>query len=317
MQILNDWTLFPASARGGVLCVGNFDGVHIGHQAMLSTGRDEASKRNVPFSILTFEPHPNVVLRPKSPRPALTTLEQRKELLAAFSPDVLLILQPTKEFLSISAEDFVKDIVRGDANKGIGATQIVEGPTFHFGKQAKGNVELLRQMGPAVGLEVHVVPTQQQSLGDLTVINVSSTAIRWLIERGRVADAARALGRPFTLRATVVEGAKRGREIGFPTANLQTEQLSPAPGIYAGSAVVDGKTFAAAISVGNNPTFGENAATIEAYLLDFKGELYGKTIDVALHHWLRDMLAFAGVEPLVTQIERDVAETRRVMSVKR
>lgn len=313
MKVLNDWQAFPPAFRGGVLCVGNFDGVHLGHAKMLSTGRAEAFARGIPFTIMTFDPHPSLLLKPNVPRPPLTTAAQRQELLAGFSPDVLLIVPTTREFLSITADNFLKQIVTGDAISGIGARLLVEGSTFTYGRSAAGTVETLQTVGPAMGFETIIIPTQEQSLTDLTVAKVSSTLIRWFINHGRVADAGRALGRPFTIRGTVVEGAKRGRTIGFPTANLQTPQLVPSPGVYAGQAVVAGKRHRAAISIGNNPTFEGAATTLEAYLLDFEGDLYGTTLDVEFHRWVREMAAFSGVEPLVAQMHRDVAWTRQVI----
>jgi len=316
MKLISDWKQFPADARGGVLCVGNFDGVHIGHARMLATGRDEARRRAVPFTIMTFDPHPRAILKPGVVRQPLTTEPQRRALLAGFSPDVLLVVPTTREFLSISAEEFLRTIVRGDGHTGVGATLMVEGPTFTFGKGAKGTVQMLLQSGAACGFETIIVPTQECALTDLTLVKVSSTLIRWLVEHGRVADAARALGRPYTLQGKVVEGAKRGRAIGFPTANLETPQLIPGPGIYAGSAAFDGQTHRAAISVGNNPTFAGTTTTVEAFLLDFDGDLYGRTIDLAFHRWVREMYAFSGVPPLVAQMKRDVDLTRRLVPLK-
>ena len=221
-------------------------------------------------------------------RHPLTTARQREGLLARFSPDILLMVEPTPAFLSITAGDFLKDVVRGDEKSGLGATVLVEGPTFTFGRGAKGNIATLQQEGPTLGFETMVVPTQEQSLADMTMVKVSSSLIRWLIGQGRVADAARALGRPYTLEGRVVEGAKRGRALGFPTANIQTGQLVPAAGVYAGRARVEGRDHVAAISVGDNPTFGSGAAsTVEAYLLDFDGDLYGKRMELEFHRWVR------------------------------
>jgi riboflavin kinase / FMN adenylyltransferase len=316
MQVLNDWKLFPQPLRGGVLCVGNFDGVHAGHAQMLAAGRASATARGKPFTIMTFEPHPSVFLKPGVPRFPLTTLEQRIELLGAFAPDVLLVVPTTPEFLALGAEDFLREIVRG-AGTGLGATLLVEGPTFTYGQGARGTVETLQAHGSAHGFDTLIVPTREQALTDMTIINVSSSIIRWLIGQGRVADAARALGRPYTLRGVVVEGAKRGKMIDFPTANLRTPQLIPAPGIYAGTVTVDGRIHGAAISVGDNPTFAGRTTTVEAHLLDFSADLYGQTIDLALHRWVREMLVFAGAGPLVAQMRRDVEWTRRVLATLR
>jgi riboflavin kinase/FMN adenylyltransferase len=315
MKVLNDWQEFPQELRGGVLCVGNFDGVHMGHARMLSTGRVEASARGVPFTIMTFDPHPSLLLKPKVPRPPLTTMAQRQELLASFSPDVLLVVPTSWEFLSITADDFLHNIVTGHPGSGMGATLMVEGSTFTYGRSAAGTVETLQKAGPALGFQTIVIPTQERSLTDLTLVKVSSSITRWLISHGRVADAARTLGRPYTVRGTVVEGAKRGRTIGFPTANLATTQLLPAPGVYAGHAVIGGERHRAAISIGDNPTFEGAATTLEAFILDFDGDLYGTTLDLAFQHWVREMTAFSGVAPLVTQMQHDVAWTRKIIEL--
>jgi riboflavin kinase/FMN adenylyltransferase len=321
MQVIHDFRQFPQAAktRGGVLSVGNFDGVHIGHAAMLSAGRAEATRRGVPFAVMTFDPHPGAILRPGTARPPLTTLDQRIDLLGAFSPDVLIVVPTTREFLSMTAEDFLRTVVQ-DA---IGASLMVEGPSFTFGQGAKGNVALLAREGAAYGIELLTVPTQQVTLSDLTQVNVSSSLTRWLVSQGRVADAAKCLGRAFTLRGEVVKGEQRGRAIGFPTANIKSTQLLPAAGVYAGRCTISAGSSGgavemkrAAISIGTNPTFAGAAITVEAYLLDYTGDLYGQTVELSFHRWLRDMWAFGGVEPLVKQIEKDVAATRDLVSLE-
>ena len=307
---MTDWRSFPEKLRGGVLCVGNFDGVHVGHARMLSMGRAEATRRGVSFTVMTFDPHPSVILRPGEVRAPLTVSSQREELLAGFSPDVVIVVPTTREFLSVTAEEFLREVVRG----AIGATVMVEGPSFTFGRGAKGNAEMLRDRGVEFGVEGIVVPTEQVALSDLTLVNVSSSLIRWLVSQGRVLDAMKCLGRAYTLRGEVVRGAQRGRAIGFPTANVATGQLLPGAGIYAGRARVDGFLHRAAISVGTNPTFHGTMTTVEAFLLDFEGDLYGKVIDVAFCRWLREMLPFGGVEPLVRQMKLDVADARRLIT---
>jgi riboflavin kinase/FMN adenylyltransferase len=311
--LLKDPSAFPAALRGGVLCVGNFDGVHAGHAKMLETGKAEAVRRGGSFSIMTFDPHPATVLRPGVKRVPLTLTEQRVELLAGFGADVILMIEPTREFLGITAQDFLRDVVEG----ALGARVMVEGPTFTFGRGAKGTVEMLQREGGAYGIGTIVVPTQQVGLSDMTLVNVSSSLTRWLVEHGRVVDAWKCLKRPFTLRGEVVKGQQRGKAIGFPTANLQTSQLLPAAGIYAGVAVLrDGRRLKAAISVGDNPTFHGAVTTVEAFLLDFDGDLYGQVIDLEFHRWLREMWAFSGVGPLVKRIEKDVAEVREMTKLE-
>ncbi len=312
MNLISDWQTFPPHLRGGVLCVGNFDGVHAGHRQMLTTGRDEAKRRTIPFTILTFNPHPATILRPATIRHPLTTLEQRQELLADFNPDAIVVVPTTQEFLAQDDDTFLQSVVR-DA---IGARVMVEGPSFTFGRGAKGNIETLKTKGPALGIETVVVPTEQVSLSDLTLVGVSSSLIRWLVENGRVADAQKCLARPYTLRGQVVRGEQRGRAIGYPTANIATPQMLPAPGVYAGRAIVDGLPHIAAISVGTNPTFHATLTTVEAFLLDFNADLYGKIIDLQFVRWLRDMTAFGGTEPLIKQMARDVALTRETIQPK-
>ncbi len=314
-MILTDYTSFPPHSRGGILCIGNFDGVHLGHAAMLQVGRTLASQLHIPFTIMTFDPHPSLILKPDTPRPPLTTTLQRQELLQAFHPDVLLLVPTTREFLSITAEAFLADVVQ----RTIGATQLVEGPTFTFGRGAKGTLETLHTLGPSHGFATTIVPTQQVALSDLSLVNVSSSLIRWLLERGRVDDATKCLGRPYALRGQVVSGQKRGKHIGFPTANVATDQLLPGPGVYAGRALLPGPNrpaYRAAISVGTNPTFHGQLTTVEAFLLDFDADLYGQTLQVEFHHWIREMLPFAGIPQLVTQMNRDVQRTRQTISLK-
>lgn len=236
MEIFSDFRQFPPALRGGVLCIGNFDGVHRGHAKMLSTARDEATRRGASFTVMTFDPHPSVILRPGEVRQPLTIASQREELLAACSPDVLIVVPTTREFLGMTAEEFLRDVVKS----AIGATLLVEGPTFTFGRGAKGNSALLQSRGPEFGLDAIIVPTEQVALSDLTLVNVSSSLIRWLVANGRVVDAMKCLGRPYTLRGEVVHGAQRGKALGFPTANIATPQLLPGPGIYAGRARVGG-----------------------------------------------------------------------------
>jgi riboflavin kinase / FMN adenylyltransferase len=311
-MILNDWTRFPPAARGGVLSIGNFDGVHLGHARMLTRGRAAAAAAGVPLTIMTFDPHPNALLKPQAVRPPLSDPGQRVELLQRFSPDVLLVIPTTREFLAVTPEAFLTEVVQ----RAIGAAHIVEGPSFTFGRGARGTVDLLQQAGPTHGFVTTIVPTEEVALSDLTLAGVSSSLIRWLLEHGRVADAAKCLGRPYGLRGTVVEGQKRGRGIGFPTANLATKQLVPAAGVYAGRAVTVAGTYRAAISVGTNPTFRGTVTTVEAYLLDFDGDLYGQGMELEFHRWIREMIPFGGVPQLVNQMNRDVALTRETIALK-
>jgi riboflavin kinase/FMN adenylyltransferase len=301
---------FPDMPRGCVLSVGNFDGVHRGHASMLGAARTIAAERDIPFVIMTFDPHPMTVLRPSVPRIPLMAADQRPEALTNLHPDILLIMPTTVELLGQSAQEFLTGTVAGI----IKATHIVEGPTFTFGSGAMGTVDMLLQEGPKLGFQTTIIPTAEQALHDCTMVPVSSSTIRWLVQNGRVSDALRCLGRPYTLRGPVVRGQQRGRKIGFPTANMTVSQLMPAPAVYAGRAIVDGTTYTAAISVGDNPTFAGQGVTVEAYLLDFDGDLYNKTIDLEFHRWLREQIKYGGIDPLVRQLQKDVLQTRLVVA---
>jgi riboflavin kinase/FMN adenylyltransferase len=309
MKVIRDWRGFveEGGVRGGVLSVGNFDGVHVGHGAMLSAGRAEATRRGVAYTVMTFDPHPGAILRPQSPRAPLTTIEQRVELLGGYGPEVVIVVPTTKEFLGMSAEDFLGEVVAG----AIGAKLMVEGASFTFGRGAKGNNAMVASEGGKYGVELLTVGTQEVVLSDLTVVPVSSSLTRWLVSQGRVADAGKCLGRAYGVRGEVVKGEQRGRTIGFPTANVKSGQLLPAAGVYGGRCrLPGGEEKRAAISVGANVTFGATVATVEAYLLEYSGDLYGQTVEVLFDRWLRDMWAFGGVEALVRQIGRDVEGVR-------
>ena len=298
---------FPESAKQSVLCVGNFDGVHLGHQRMLAEAKSLAHKRNLHFVVMTFHPHPLCILRPNLPRQPLMTVAQRRDILQDFEPDVLWIVQTVQKFLDMTADQFMQHIMVDT----IGARAVVEGGNFTFGKGAQGTVNTLREKGPNFGWDTIIVPTQQAVLQDLSQVDVSSSLIRWLINHGRVSDANRLMGRSYSLRGIVAHGAGRGTTLGYPTVNIQCEQLLPAPGVYAGKAVIGRQTYAAAISVGSNPTFNGTAITVEAFVLDFSGSIYEQQVDVQFTRWLRDQYKFSGAEALTAQIKRDVDQIRQ------
>lgn len=301
-----------------VLTIGNFDGVHIGHQSLVARAREIASRHaSRPRVIaLSFDPHPLTRLRPELAPPMLTTFEERSRLLRDAGADEVVRLDPTPELLAISPESFIAHLVAQHA-----PVAIVEGPDFHFGKARAGNNVTLASLGKLHGFEVSIVPPVESSLNDQSVVTVSSTIIRWLVRHGRVADAARLLGRPYTITGTVVQGDQRGRQIGFPTANLSTPCLLPADAVYAGVAqLVDGRRFNAAIHVGVRSTFDDTTRTLEAYILDWKGPLaeggaeYHWPLRLEITHWLRDQARFDSVSSLVDQIGRDVSRTRTLVN---
>ncbi|MDB5302650.1 MAG: ribF [Phycisphaerales bacterium] len=293
---------------GCVLSIGNFDGVHRGHQSLLRVARElRASTPGSRLAVATFEPHPLTVLRPEKAPPRLTTPAMKRALLAAEGVDDLVELAPEPAVLDLTAEQFwalLRDEVR--------PSHLVEGSEFNFGKNRGGNIARLREWAAGTGVRLHVVGEVEVPLLDLRIVPIRSTVVRWLVAHGRVRDAAICLGRPFALQGEVIRGHQRGRTIGVPTANLRVDgQLVPDDAVYAGRCTVDGKTFPAAVSIGTLPTFGDSDRQIEAHLIGFAGDLYGRVLTVELVDWLRDQRKYDGIEPLKAQIAMDVADTVR------
>jgi len=288
---------------GAVVSIGNFDGIHLGHESILATMRALRGRSNAPaLVVVTFEPHPLTVLRPEAVPPRLTPPALKNALLAERGVDVLVTLPPAPEVLDLSAERFW-EILRDDVRP----SHLVEGGTFNFGKGRRGSIQLLQQWAAGTGVAVNVIQPVSTALLDFTVVPVSSSLIRWLLFNGRVRDAAICTGRPYALEGPVVKGHQRGRALGMPTANLDCrDQLVPADGVYAGRCAVDGRAYAAAVSIGTMPTFGENQRQVEAYLLDFTGDLYGQELRVELIDWVREQRKFAGVEALKARMAKDL-----------
>ena len=298
-----------------VLTIGNFDGPHVGHLAIVRRGRSIADERGARLVALTFDPPPVAVLRPGDQPPRITATAERVRRLEAAGVDEVIVVEPTATLLSQTAESYIEGLVKRYA-----PVAVVEGPDFRFGKGRAGDMALLRELGKRHGFEAVTVPRQEVVLHDLHVVPVSSSLARWLVGRGRVADAARCLGRPFELTATVVRGEQRGRTLGVPTANLDPAALDgfivPADGVYGCVAVVeDGETHPAAVSIGTKPTFGRVALTVEAHLLNYDGDLYGRTLTLRFVRWVRGQVAFRGVESLLAQLKRDLAEVRATVVV--
>ncbi len=307
MLVCKAITDIPQAARGGVVCIGNFDGVHLGHAAMLENARATARSMNLPMLVVTFDPHPMRLLRPDTPRPYITTIEQRLNIISRYDPQAIWLIAPDREFLNTSREHFEEHILY----RALRARCLIEGRSFTYGRGALGNTQTLREAGAEYGWDVVEIPTASAVLGDQTLVDVSSSLVRWLIGHGRMRDAAILLGRPYTLAGKVIHGRGRGGSIlGYPTINLACEQHIPADGVYAGRALVAGHVYPAAISVGVNPTFGDGQRTIEAFLLDCSDNFYDQTVELAITHWLRDQERFPTVELLTRQIGRDAARVK-------
>jgi riboflavin kinase/FMN adenylyltransferase len=303
------WRGYQAAPGGwgrSAVTIGVFDGVHRGHQAIIGHLVKRAKDLGVRSVVLTFDPHPAEVVRPGS-HPAILTEPRRKaELIEELGVDVLCVVPFTQDFSRLPAEEFVHDALV----ESLHAALVVVGENFRFGHKAAGDVPLLERLGRTFGFAVEGAPLVS---ADDTVF--SSTYIRSCIDAGDVKAAAAALGRLHRLEGIVVRGDQRGREIGFPTANLAVHRYAaiPADGIYAGWLVRRGERLRAAISIGTNPTFSGRERRVEAYILDFDGDLYGERVALEFVVRLRDMLRFDGVEPLVAQMAEDVAQTREAL----
>jgi riboflavin kinase/FMN adenylyltransferase len=304
-------------SEGSVVTIGAYDGVHRGHQRVLHLVRELASTRRLDAAVVTFDRHPAQVVRPESAPKLLTSLDQKLELLDATGDvDVCCVLTFDEARSRETAEEFVTEVLV----EKLRARLVVVGEDFHFGYKRGGNVPLLGRMGAELGFEVLGLGLVAVE-GDPGGTVYSSTRIRQLLAEGDVAEAARLLGRPHEVRGTVVEGDRRGRTLGFPTANLAVpaEICLPADGIYAGTfAAEDDLARAAAISLGRRPTFYEHAdaSLLEAYVLDFDGDLYGQRAKVRFVERLRGEQRFDNVDELVEQMGRDVEATRRAVHAR-
>jgi len=293
----------PAALTGGAVTVGNFDGVHLGHQALVAGARRWAGRVGGPAVAVTFDPPAAVVLDPASRRLPLATLADRVGWLTAAGADHVAVLQTDAGLLSLTPEAFFEDVLGGLFR----ARAVVEGYNFRFGRARAGDTARLRTLCEGAGVAFEEVPARVVR-GEV----VSSSRVRAALQRGDVAEARELLGRPYGVAAQVVTGAKRGRTIGFPTANLgATETLLPGDGVYAVRATVAGKRYAGAANVGPNPTFGELARKIEVHLIGFAGDLYGTRLAVEFVARLRETRPFAGVEALVEQLTADVITANR------
>ncbi len=296
--------------RGVVVALGNFDGVHLGHRVVIRRAVEEARARGMRCVVATFDPHPQAVLRPGSEPKLLTTLEVRKELLLGCGVDEVRAIPFDEGLARKSPWDFVREVLVGE----LGAAVVVVGENFRFGYRASGDVNELGGWMREVGGEAIAVPIYalDEALGE----SISSTKIRALLSDSEAAEAARLLGRPYTLRGEVVAGDRRGRTLGFPTANVLPDPraLVPGRGVYAGHVRLPGDEFyGACTNVGVAPTFDRRDHRVEAYLLGYEGDLYGKVLDVAFVERLRPEKRFSGLDELKAQIARDVAEARKVV----
>ncbi|MEU7046250.1 bifunctional riboflavin kinase/FAD synthetase [Streptomyces varsoviensis] len=301
----------PEDWGRSVVTIGSYDGVHRGHQLIIGRAVERARELGVPSVVVTFDPHPSEVVRPGSHPPLLAPHHRRAELMAELGVDALLILPFTAEFSRLSPADFVVKVLVDKLH----ARLVVEGPNFRFGHKAAGNVEFLVELGATYDYEVEVV--------DLFVSGeagggqpFSSTLTRRLVADGDVAGAMEILGRPHRVEGVVVRGAQRGRELGYPTANVETlpHTAIPADGVYAGWLTADGETMPAAISVGTNVQFDATERTVEAYAIDRVDlDLYGQHVAVDFLAYLRGMEKFDSIDTLLERMAGDVKRARQLI----
>jgi riboflavin kinase/FMN adenylyltransferase len=286
--------------RPAAVAVGNFDGLHLGHRRILAHLCRLARHKGLRSLVLTFEPHPERALAKRLVR-LIDTPDQRLDRFRATCVDAVVVIPFDGAFAGLGAQEFVRDVLRDR----LGAREVVVGRGFRFGHGRRGDVALLRRLGRDAGLDVHAV-APAVSLGR----TVSSTAARALLARGRIEEAARLLGRPYEIAGRVVPGRKRGRLLGYPTANLETANEILPEGIYISETVRGGRAYPSVTSIGTNPTFGPNPLTVETLLLDYRGSLYGAEITVRLLRRLRPPRAFPGAEALAAGIRRDIETAR-------
>ncbi|MBN2419345.1 MAG: bifunctional riboflavin kinase/FAD synthetase [Deltaproteobacteria bacterium] len=308
MSIITDLNELKKPLKNPVLTIGNFDGVHRGHLALFDRVKELASGIQGQSVVMTFEPHPIKVVKPGNGPKLITPVEQKLRLIAEAGIDVILCLPFNKEFASISANDFVKELL---VNK-IGVKEIVVGYDYNFGAGREGNIELLKKLGDELGFKVHVV--KQIHLNNTLV---SSTSIRNLVSGGNLPEAKRMLGRDYQITGIVKTGMGRGRKIlGFPTANLTpVDELIPKNGVYAVKAYVHDKWYNGVCNIGINPTFGGTSLSIETHVLDFSGDIVGERFTIKFIARLRDEKNFNSKDELAAQIERDVIKAREILEM--
>ena len=310
MKIIRDYIYVDPEDRGASVAVGNFDGVHLGHQSVIDLARQTAEAISAPLGILTFEPHPRSYFAPQSPAFRLMSAEARATRLAKLDVDLLYELNFNTSLSSLTPREFAQNVIA----EGLGLRHLVVGADFCFGKGRAGTVEDLQHFGAEMGFGVTVAPLIEAGEGQ-----VSSTSIRSALAEGRPRDAATQLGHWHRIEGIVIGGEQRGRELGYPTANMSLEGLHlPKLGVYAVLVdVLDGPfqgSYHGAASLGVRPMFGENTPNLETFIFDFSGDLYGSNLSVALVDFLRPELKFDGLEALIKQMQRDCDQARKILA---
>jgi riboflavin kinase/FMN adenylyltransferase len=305
MRIVRGLESYPPEPPPSAIALGAFDGIHVGHRAILGTAVSVGRGRGLAILACTFDPHPLEVLQPGAAPTPITTVAERLGLMAETGVDATIVLEFTPALAAVEPEAFVKDILVAR----LGARDVVVGFNHRFGHRARGDARLLTALAPGLGLTAHIVPPQV-----VDGVPVSSSEIRALLKGGNVEQAARFLGRPYAFVGRVVRGVGRGRTLGFPTANVEPDRPLLIPtGVYACRATLGGAVHAAVVNVGIRPTFGEQTLAVEAHLLDFSGDLYELPLALAFVRRLRGEQKFPGPDALRLQIARDIAVAREAL----
>jgi riboflavin kinase/FMN adenylyltransferase len=296
----------PDSLKGAVVTIGNFDGVHLGHQHLFGHLITEARKKQRPAVVISFEPHPKMILHPeRRPFYLITSQEEKTRLLASLGIDALILIPFSLDYARTTAKEFVHSILWEKLRIG----KIIIGHDYTFGQGKEGNAALLTTLGGRLGFEVEVMNAFQ--IGNLTI---SSTQIRRALLDGDLRAAASLLGRFYNLSGEVIHGKHRGAELGFPTANIRPDkEPMPPRGVYAVHILLEGNRHRGVLNIGFNPTFADEQLSIEVHLFDFNENIYGKTIDVLFVERLRDEIRFAGPGELITQVNQDIAQAREIL----
>ncbi len=306
MRIIKTDDFSKKISNRSVITVGNFDGVHRGHREIFRRLCDQAAKDSAVSTVITFDPHPVKIIDPERAPAAITTLSQKLDLIAESDIDILLLIPFTRAFSNVSAADFVKNILYSS----LGVSRLVVGHDYAFGKNREGDERFLKQFALELGFVLDVA----EPVGDDTLI-FSSSAVRRFVSDGDMHEAAKILGRCHRISGTVIHGREIGRTIGFPTANILSEnELMPADGVYAVWVEVLGNMYMGACSIGLNPTFSAGERSLEVFLFDFNSELYGQQITVHFVEKIRNILRFEDAESLSKQIANDVTRVRTILS---
>ena len=309
MEIIQQIEDITSPYKNAVITIGNFDGVHLGHQTLFRKVIEKAAAIGGTSIAMTFEPHPIRVLKKNGQPPLITLYEQKAELIAKTGIEVLICVRFTPDFAALSADAFLEDLLI----KRIGMKAIVVGKDYSFGRDRKGNLEFLRSR--AGKLDFEVIAVDRIPITEHMPARISSTKVRELVTGGKVDDARMLLGRHYQIRGTVVTGRNRGGTLlGFPTANINLQdELCPKAGIYATTVECDGKCYNGVANIGYSPTFDDHVFTVEVHILDFSGDIYGRNIRINFIRRIRDEIKFSAISELSTAIEDDIRKARKIL----